>query len=91
MKVNIIEDDTKSMIIELIDMDRGIADIIRDKLVGKSDIEFVSVVKTHPDVGQPRLIVKSSKNARNSILKALDEVQEEIEEFAKQIPKQSKK
>ncbi len=90
MKLNVIEDETKSMIIELIDADRGIADLIRDKLAEKSDIEFVSVVKTHPDVGQPRLVVKSSKNARASILKALDEVSEEIDEFAKQLPKHKK-
>ncbi|MEM0201304.1 MAG: RpoL/Rpb11 RNA polymerase subunit family protein [Candidatus Micrarchaeaceae archaeon] len=90
MKLNIIEDETKSMIIELIDADRGIADLIRDRLAEKSDIEFVSVVKTHPDVGQPRLVVKSSKNARTSILKALDEVADEIEDFAKQLPKSKK-
>ena len=91
MKLNIIEDETKSMIIELVDADRGIADLIRDRLAEKKDIEFVSVIKTHPDVGQPRLIVKSNKNARAAILKALDEVQEEIDEFAKQLPKTSKK
>lgn len=90
MKLNIIEDETKSMIIEIIDADRGIADLIRDKLTEKSDIEFVGVVKTHPDVGQPRLVVKSSKNAKTAILKALEEVSEEIDEFAKQLPKSKK-
>ncbi len=91
MKLNIIEDETKSMVIELIDADRGIADLIRDRLAEKSEIEFAGVVKMHPDVGQPRLVVKSNKNARTAILKALDEVQDEIDEFAKQLPKSHKK
>ncbi len=91
MKLNIIEDEPKSMIIELLDADRGIADLIRDNLAKRSDIDFVSVVKIHPDVGQPRLVIKSNKNVRTAVLKALEEVQDELEEFSKQLPKGSKK
>ncbi len=90
MKLNILEDEPKSMIIEFVDSDRAIAELIKDRLLDKADVEFAGVVKTHPDVGQPRLVVKTTKNARTLILKALEEVEEEMKEIAAQLPKSKK-
>jgi len=90
MKLNIIEDEPKSMIIELIDADRGIAELIKDKLMGKSEVEFAGVIKLHPEIGQPRLVVKSSKNARTLIMKAIEELEDDIKDLGSQLPKESK-
>lgn len=90
MKLNILEDETKSMIIEFVDADRAIAELVKDKLLEKADVEYAGVVKTHPEVGAPRLVIKSEKNARTLVLKALDEIEDEIKEFQSQIPKEGK-
>ena len=87
MKLNIIEDEPKSLVVELIDADRGIAEMIKDKLLGNKDVDFVTVMKEHPEVGKPKLIVKSSKNAKALVLKALEVLDEEIKEMASQLPK----
>ena len=87
MKLNIIEDEPKSLVVELIDADRGIAEMIKDKLLGNKDVDFVTVMKEHPEVGKPKLIVKSSKNARSLVLKAVEELQDDIKELSSKIPK----
>lgn len=87
MKLNFIEDEPKSLIIEFGEADRGIAELIKDKLLNKEGIEFATVVKEHPDISNPRLVVKSSKNARALVSKAISEVEEEIKELASEIPK----
>ncbi len=90
MKLNIIEDETKSIIIEFEDADRGIAELIKDKLMDKSGVEYVGVIKTHPEIGHPRLVVKTDKNARALLVKALDDLQDDIKDFASQLPKAKK-
>lgn len=87
MKVNIIKDDPKDFVVEFEGADRGLAELIKSKLLESKDVDFAAVVKEHPELGWPRLVVKTSKNAKTLIAKAIDEVQEEVEEFAKQIPK----
>ncbi len=90
MKLNVIEDEPKSMIIEFVDSDRAVAELIKDKLMASSSVEYAGVVKEHPEVGHPRLVVKSSKSARSLVLKAVEDVQEDIKELASQIPKPKK-
>lgn len=87
MKLNIIEDETKSLIVEFEGADRAVAEMIKDRLLGNKDIEYVAVVKEHPDVGKPRLIVRSEKNAKSLVLKAAEQIQDEIKELISQIPK----
>ncbi|MDE1856308.1 MAG: hypothetical protein KGH49_03695 [Candidatus Micrarchaeota archaeon] len=87
MAVKIIEDESKSLIVEFEGMDRAIPELIKSKLLESKDVDFVSATKEHPELGWPRLIVKSSKSAKSLVLKAIDEAQEEIKEFASAIPK----
>ncbi|MDE1762341.1 MAG: hypothetical protein KGH59_03800 [Candidatus Micrarchaeota archaeon] len=87
MKVNIIEDEPKSLIVEFEGMDRAFAELIKYELLKSKDVEFASATKEHPELGWPRLIVKSSKSARALVLKAIEEAQEEMKEIKAQIPK----
>ena len=66
---------------------RQVEELIKDKLMQNKDVEFAGVMKTHPEIGQPRLIVKSGKNAKSLILKALGEVEEDIKDLSSQINK----
>ncbi len=87
IKVNIIEDESKSFVAELIGADRSVAELIKEKLGENKDVEFSSVEKDHPETGDPRLIVKSSKNAKGLALKAIEAAEEELKEIAGEIPK----
>lgn len=86
MKLNIIEDEPKSMVLEFEGADRGIAELIKDKLIKNKNVEFAGVIKEHPEVGQPRLVVKAGK-AKALILEAVEEVQKDMKEFASQMSK----
>ncbi|MHB1830707.1 MAG: RpoL/Rpb11 RNA polymerase subunit family protein [Candidatus Micrarchaeaceae archaeon] len=87
MKLNFVEDEAKSAVIEFIDADRSVPEMIKSKLIDNKDVEFVGVVKEHPDINKPKLIVKSTKNVRTLILKAVEELQEDIKDLASSLPK----
>jgi DNA-directed RNA polymerase subunit L len=87
MKLKIIEDEPKSLIIEFEDAERSIAELIREKLQENPDVEFAAVTKTHFEVGKPRLIVKSTKNSKKLVLDAIEEIKEDLKEFKAQLPK----
>ncbi|MDE1825878.1 MAG: hypothetical protein KGH61_05275 [Candidatus Micrarchaeota archaeon] len=87
MKVTIVEDEPKSLMLEFEGMDRAFPELIKHKLMESKDVEFASAAKEHPELGNPRLIVKANKNPKGLVLKAISEVQDDIKEFASQIPK----
>ncbi len=86
MKLNVIESEAKSVIIEFEDADRGIAQLIKDKIIENKDIDFAGVVKEHPEVAMPKLVVKGDK-AKSVVLKAIEEIQDELKAIAAQVPK----
>ena len=87
MELNFVEDDAKSLVVEFVDVDRSIPDVIKANLMDSKDVEFVGVVKEHPDIARPKLIVKSSKNARSLVLKAIDELEDDIKGISSSLPK----
>ncbi len=87
MKLTLIKDEQKDLEIEFEGVDRGIPDLIRGKLLESKDVEFAGVVKEHFEVSKPRLVVKSTKNAKTLVLKALEELQDELKELSAQVPK----
>ncbi len=87
IKVNVIEDESKSFVAELVGADRSIAELIKEKLSENKDVEFSSVEKDHPETGDPRIIVKSSKNAKGLVLKAIESVEDDLKELEGEIPK----
>ncbi len=86
MELKIIEDEPKSMILEFVEADRGLAELIKDRLINNKDVDFAGVVKEHPEIGMPRLVVKANR-PKALILKAIGDVQDEIKEFYSQMPK----
>lgn len=87
MKLNLIEDEKESLVIEFEGVDRGIPDLIKGKLLENKDITFASVVKEHFEVSKPRLVVKSEKNAKTLVLKAIEELEDELKDLQSQVPK----
>jgi len=87
MQVKIVEDESKSLVIEFEGADRSLVELIKEKLEDSKDVEFSSVEKDHPEVGVPRLVVKSSKNAKALVIKAIEQIEDELKELAAEIPK----
>lgn len=87
IKVNVIEDESKGFVAELVGADRSLAELIKEKLAESKDVEFASVEKDHPETGDPRLIVKSSKNAKGLVLKAIESLEDELKDLEGEIPK----
>ncbi len=87
MPISIIEDTPKSLVVEFQGIDRGIAEAIADKLQNAEGIDFAGVEKEHPEIGNPRLVVKASKNPKTLVSKAIDEILEEVEQLKVQMPK----
>lgn len=51
------------------------------------DVEFAGVVKDHPDIAKPRLIVRSSKNVKAILAKVVEQLQDDIKELSSSLPK----
>lgn len=87
MELNFVEDSAKSLVVEFVDSDRSMAEMIKSKLIENKDVEFVGAVKEHPEISRVKLIVKSEKNARNLVAKAIEELQDDIKDLSSSLPK----
>lgn len=87
IKINVIEDDGKSFVAEFVGADRSLPDLIKSRLAGSKEVEFASVEKEHPEIGDPRLVVKASRNAKAHVLKAIEALEEELKELSAALPK----
>lgn len=87
IKVNVIEDESKSFVAELVGADRSLAELIKAKVSQSKDVEFSSVEKDHPETGDPRIVVKASKNPKAIVAKAIESLEEEIKDLEGEIPK----
>ena len=86
MKINVIKNEGNELIIEFDTGDYTIPDLIASTLLKNDDVEFAGVSKDHPEVGKPRLIVKTSKKKPAALLlKAIDEIDESIAGLKPQI------
>jgi len=87
MPVNISEEGAKSVVLEFDGVDQSIPELIKAKLLEMPDVEFASVERGHFEIGKPRLVVKSSKNAKSAVIKVLEELEEEVKELQNGISK----
>jgi len=87
MKMDIVEDESNSLIIEFDGIDRGILDLIKEKMIGNKDVDFVTVTKMHPESSTTRLVIKASKSPRSLLQKAVSDAEKEVEEMRDAIKK----
>ncbi len=87
IKLNILEDEPKSFVAELVGADRSLAELIKEKVSEGKDVDFASVEKDHPETGDPRIIVKASRNAKGIVAKAIEELEDQMKDIASEIPK----
>ncbi len=86
MKLNIIEDEPKSLILEFEDADRAVAEAIKGEIIESDGAEFVTVVKEHPEINKARLIVKGNK-PKAAVEKAIGNIEDKLKEVESKLPK----
>ncbi len=88
MKMNILKDESKELEIEFETSDLTIPDLLAAELQKNPDVSFAGVIKEHPNVGYPRLVVKSTKKKAGDILeKALEGLSDEFSKLKDSIKK----
>jgi DNA-directed RNA polymerase subunit L len=87
MKIKVLKDETKELMIEFDTKDLTIPDLIASELLTEDDTEFAGVSKDHPETGNVTLVLKSKKNAKSELLKAIGRIDEKISELKAQVSK----
>jgi DNA-directed RNA polymerase subunit L len=92
MKMNVLKDEGNEMSIEFDTDDVTVPDLIAAQMLKNPDVEFAGVEKEHPEVGHPKLLIKTGKKKpKDALAKALEEIEEQLEEIKKGISSSSKK
>ncbi len=90
MKINVKKDEGKELQIEFEAPDLTVPDMIAKELLTSDSVEFAGVLKDHPEVGKPLLVVKSKKSAKSDLVKALGNIDEAFTDLKSQISKTKK-
>ncbi len=91
MKITIVKDESNELIIDFDTSDFTIPDLIASQLQQNDDVSFAGVAKEHPEVGRPRLVIKTGKGkAKTALEKALKQLDETISELKSSIPAKGK-
>ncbi len=91
MKMKILKDESNELVIEFETTDITIPDLIASQLQQNDDVEFAGAAKDHPEVGKPRLVIKTDKRkAKEALQKALEELDETIAELKSGVSGRSK-
>jgi DNA-directed RNA polymerase subunit L len=91
MKITVVKNESNELIIDFDTSDYTIPDLIASQLQQNDDVEFAGVAKEHPEVGRPRLVIKTGKKkAKDALEKALKQLDETISELKASIPAKDK-
>ncbi|MGI0100102.1 MAG: RpoL/Rpb11 RNA polymerase subunit family protein [Candidatus Micrarchaeaceae archaeon] len=85
MKIKVLKDESKELMIEFDTKDLTIPDLIASELVDEDDTEFAGVSKDHPETGNVVLVLKSKKQAKSELLKAIGRLDEQFAELKEQL------
>ncbi len=88
MKINVIKNEAKELVLEFETSDFSIPDLIAGELLKNEDVEFAGVAKDHPETGKPTLNLKTDKKKAQDVLeKALKSIDDEFEDLQGQLAK----
>lgn len=90
MKIKVLKDETKELMIEFETKDLTIPDLIASELINEDDTEFAGVSKDHPETGNAVLVLKSKKTAKTELLKAIGRLDENFAELKSQLSSSKK-
>jgi DNA-directed RNA polymerase subunit L len=90
LKIKVLKDESKELIIEFDTKDLTIPDLISNELVNEDETEFAGVSKDHPETGNAVLVLKSKKTAKTELLKAIGRIDERFAELKTQLSSKKK-
>ncbi len=90
LKIKVIKDESKELVIEFETKDLTIPDLIASELLENEDVDFAGVAKDHPETGNAVLVVKSKKKAKDVLLKTIESLDEQFTELKAQVSKKGK-
>ncbi|OIO22134.1 hypothetical protein AUJ17_00010 [Candidatus Micrarchaeota archaeon CG1_02_47_40] len=70
MEINVIKQEKNFVEIELVGEDISFANAIREIVLEDADVEFASCTLSHPQIGHPKLIVRTKKKDALKVLSA---------------------
>ena len=86
LKINVIKDEGRELVVEFDTHDFTIPDLIADELLEDSSVEFAGASKDHPETGKPVLMVRAKK-PKDSILDAIERLDKNFSEIKTQLSK----
>lgn len=88
MKMEVIQNEKNTLEFYLLNERHTIANLLKEKLVKNSDVEFCAYKLDHPMEDKSRFIIKTSgKNPKKILEETIKEIKEELEEFKKAFEK----
>ena len=85
MVTNIITNEKTSLEIELVGIDRSLAQILSEKLSADSSVEYAAYKVDHPTMAAPKLILKTKKaDASKVLIEKLEEIKKDVLGFQKE-------
>ncbi|BCS90624.1 MAG: DNA-directed RNA polymerase subunit L [Candidatus Micrarchaeota archaeon] len=84
MSVKVIKDSKDELVLEFDGTDTTVADLVSSYLTATQDVEFAGVYKSHPEIGNPQLIIKA-KNPKDKLNKALSKIENDLDTILKAI------
>jgi DNA-directed RNA polymerase subunit L len=87
LKIKVLKDESKELMIEFETKDLTIPDLIASELLDNDDVDFAGVSKDHPETGNAVLVLKSKKKAKDTLLKAIESLDEQFAELKTQLSK----
>lgn len=91
MKVKVLKDESKELIVEFQTKDLTFPDLIAGELLNEDDTEFAGVSKDHPETGNVVLVLKSKKQAKAELLKAIERLDEQFADLKGQLSSKKEK
>lgn len=91
MKIKVLKDESKELIIEFETKDLTIPDMIAGELLADDNVEFAGVSKDHPETGNAVLSMRSKKAAKAELLKAIERLDEQVSDLKSQLSSKKSK
>ena len=89
MKAKILEKEGNRIEVELVGEDHSLPGLLREALMGDSSVEFASYKLDHPQLGSPKLFLKTSgKKPEKALSDALKKVRKSITDLKAAIGKE---
>ena len=88
MEIKVLKNESKELVIEFGSSDLTFPDLLAHELMNDDDVSFAGVMKEHPEVGKPTLVIKTGKkSALTALNNAMERVGDSVKEMRSAVSK----